>query len=199
MKQVLLSLALALSATGAAAADKLSLQEISTYLNGMKSVQAGFTQSNDDGSRSKGAMYIKRPGRMRFEYSGKNAPKVIAANKAVYIIDPKSNQQPETYPLKKTPLSLILANNVDLTKGNTIVSHKFDGTATIVRAQDPKNPERGYIDLRFTDSPVRLTGWVVRDANGGSTGVTLGAIEPVALKNSVFNIQNLSPPPSANR
>jgi outer membrane lipoprotein-sorting protein len=158
---------------GVASADKLPLNDISKYLNALKTASGDFTQINDDGTISQGKIYIKRPGRMRFEYDD---ALVLASNGAVVIIDKKSNLPPETYPLKRTPLSLILARNVDLGRAEMVVGHDYDGTATIVKAQDPKNPEYGNIELKFTSNPVELRQWVINDANGGQSTVILGAL-----------------------
>jgi len=156
-----------------ASADKIPLNDISKYLNALKTASGDFTQINDDGTISAGKIYIKRPGRMRFEYED---AVVLANNGAVVIIDKKSNQPPETYPLKRTPLSIILARNVNLDQAEMVVGHDFDGTATVVKAQDPKNPEYGNIELKFTSNPVELRQWVVNDANGGRSTVILGAL-----------------------
>lgn len=190
MKQILYALALTACAPAAWAADKLSLTEVSSYLNGLKTAQASFTQINDDGSLSTGKLYMHRPGKMRFEYDGPDAGVVVAGAGAVVIFDPKSNQRPETYPLRRTPLSVILARNVNLNTANMVVGHSFDGTATIVRAQDPEHPEYGSIDLLFTDSPVQLRKWVINDDAGGQTTVVLGALETgVKLSSGLFDTE----------
>lgn len=113
MKQIACALALTLCSSAAWAAEKLSLNEVSQYLNGITTAQAPFSQINDDGSLSTGKLYMHRPGKMRFEYDAPNSGVVIAGAGAVVIQDPKSNQPPETYPLKRTPLSLILARTVN--------------------------------------------------------------------------------------
>ncbi|WP_298915614.1 outer membrane lipoprotein carrier protein LolA [uncultured Roseobacter sp.] len=171
-----------------AAADQLSLNEISNYLNNLKTAQGAFTQINDDGTISSGQLYIKRPGKMRFEYDPPEQALVLADANAVVIIDKKSNQPPETYPLSKTPLSLILARNVNLSRARMVTGHTYDGTATIVTAQDPDNPDYGTIQMSFTENPVELRQWIINDANGGQTTVILGAFEAgVPLKNSLFD------------
>ena len=162
-----------IGAASIASADKVPLDDISKYLNALKTASGDFTQINDDGTISTGKIYIKRPGRMRFEYED---AVVLANNGAVVIIDKKSNQPPETYPLKRTPLSLILARNVNLGQAEMVVGHDYDGTATIVKAQDPKNPEYGNIELKFTSNPVELRQWVINDANGGRSTIILGAL-----------------------
>ena len=181
MKQLVLAITLALSATvfasGGRAEGILPLAAISDYFNEMTTAQGTFTQFNDDGSMSTGTVYLYRPGRMRFEYDPPETTLVIAANKSVVILDPKSNQPPESYPLKRTPLSIILTKTVDLEGANMVVNHQFDGTMTIVTAQDPEKPEYGSIDLMFTDDPVELRQWVVYDGNGGQTTVVLNELE----------------------
>lgn len=187
MKRFALALMLTTAAPAAWAAEQLSLSEISTYLNGLTTAQAPFTQISDDGSLATGQLYLHRPGRARFEYDPPNGGTVIAGGGAVVIVDPKSNQPPETYPLKRTPLSLILARQVNLGQANMVVGHGFDGTATIVRAQDPENPEYGSLEMMFTDEPVELRKWVIHDGAGGRTTVILGDLDAdVRLKPGLF-------------
>lgn len=173
-----------------ATAEKLSLNEISGYLNAMKTAQSAFTQINGDGSISTGRVYIKRPGRVRFEYDPPEEAMVLASANTVAIFDGRSNQPPETYPLRRTPLSVILARNVNLAKANMVVGHDYDGTATTVTAQDPEHPEYGSIQLKFTANPVELRQWIINDNAGGQTTVILGEMEQgVPLKNTLFNIE----------
>ncbi len=188
MKQIAFALALTLAAPAAWAAEKLPLSQISNYLNQMKTVQTTFTQVNDDGSLSTGKLWLERPGKMRFEYDPPNSAVVLARSGTVQIFDPKSNQPPEQYPLKRTPLSLVLARNVNLGQANMVVGHDFDGTATVVTAQDPKNPESGRIELMFTSDPVELRKWVIHDNAGSQTTVLLGPLtEGGNLDSSVFS------------
>ena len=160
-----------------AAAAKLSLKEISAYLNSLTTVEADFTQVNSDGTISTGKIFIKRPGRVRFEYGPPDRSLVIAGGQNVAIFDSKSNQPPEQYPLKRTPLNLILAANIDLGRAKMVVGHTEDGTSTRVRAQDPEHPEYGSIELVFTGNPVELRQWVITDDLGSQTTVILGEMK----------------------
>ncbi|MYM55173.1 LolA family protein [Thalassovita mangrovi] len=171
-------------------AEEISLDDLSAYLNRMKTARANFTQINDDGTISTGTLMLKRPGRMRFEYSGPDNTLVLASSGAVAIYDPKTpDSGPETYPLNQTPLSIILAERVDLAQADMVVGHSYDGTATTITAQDPDHPEYGNLQLVFTDNPVELRQWVVNDDAGGSTTVVLGAMETgIALNNQLFTI-----------
>jgi outer membrane lipoprotein-sorting protein len=157
-----------------AAAEKIPLATLSDYLNGLTTVEADFTQVNSDGSISTGKIYIRRPGRVRFEYAPPDRSLVIAGNQNVAIFDAKSNQPPEQYPLKRTPLNLILAENVDLGRAKMVMGHTEDATSTRVRAQDPEHPEYGSIELVFSADPVELRQWVITDDLGAETTVILG-------------------------
>ena len=158
-------------------ADKLSLNAISAYLNGILTAETDFTQVNDDGSLSTGTLYIKRPGRMRFDYNPPEKLLVMAGGGQVGIFDGKSNlKSAERYPLKRTPLNLILERKVNLAQRNMVVGHDFDGTATVVTAQDPKHPEYGTIQLKFTGNPIELRQWIIRDGQGAKTTVILGQL-----------------------
>jgi outer membrane lipoprotein-sorting protein len=172
-----------------AAAQQLSLNTLSNYLNQLTSAEASFTQINGDGTISTGTLYMRRPGKMRFEYNPPEQALVMANNGAVFVFDRKLGGDPETYPLDRTPLGLILARNVDLSRANMVVAHGYDGTATTVTAQDPENPEYGSIQLKFTDNPVELRQWIITDDGGGQTTVVLGALERKQLANSLFNVE----------
>ncbi len=193
-----LAFGLGLAATLPAAADKLPLNAISSYLNAMKTAQGDFTQINDDGSISTGTIYIKRPGKVRFEYNAPDTGIVIAGSNTVVIYDKKSNQPAETYPLSKTPLSIILAANVNLGQAKMVTGHSYDGTSTTVQAQDPQHPEYGNIELKFTENPVELRQWIINDGNGSQTTVVLGDLKKGGqLANSIFDVSGNAP--SINR
>ena len=185
----LVALTIGLMTPIAAQAQKLSLNEISSYLNSISTAKGEFTQINDDGSISTGTIYIKRPGRVRFEYNPPESALVVAGSNTVVIYDKKSNQPAETYPLSKTPLSIILDRSVNLGRAQMVTGHAYDGTATIVTAQDPAHPEYGDIRLKFTGNPVELRQWVIRDGNGTTTTVVLGDLQKgVNMPNSLFDV-----------
>ena len=170
------SLALAAALTfGAqpAMAQQLSLAQISQYLNGLQTAQGGFTQINADGTLSTGQIYIKRPGRIRFEYNAPDNSLVMAGGGQVAIFDPRSNNGPDRYPLNQTPLKIILERNVDFGAARMVTGHTSDGTATTVTAQDPDHPEYGNIQMVFTANPVELRQWIVTDDVGSQTTVIL--------------------------
>jgi len=166
--------AAAVAGMPARAQERLSLAAISDYLNGISTAEAPFTQLNADGTRSSGRLYIRRPGRIRFEYDPPERALVVAGGGMVAIFDGRSNERAEQYPIRRTPLHLILADRVDLARARMVVEHGVEGAATTVTAQDPERPEEGTIRLYFGRDPVRLTQWVITDGAGYQTTTVLG-------------------------
>lgn len=172
-----------------ALAAPVGLGELSRYINAIDTAKADFTQVNADGTIATGRIFIRRPGRARFEYDGKDAALVLASAGSVAIFDPKSNQPPEQYPLKRTPLNLILARQVDLARAGMVVGHREVENTTRVTAQDPDNPEYGTIELVFTRDPLALRQWVITDDAGNETTVILGELQAGgSLPGALFDI-----------
>ena len=189
IRSLALAPALILGLAFPALAEKIPLNEISNYLNSLKTMTGAFTQVNNDGSISTGTVYIQRPGRVRFEYNN-DSTLVLASAGNVAIFDPKSSGGPQQYPLSQTPLSIILDANVNLGRANMVTNHSEGKNSTIVTAQDPQHPEYGNIQMVFT-SPTELRQWVVTDDAGEKTTVILGEMtKGGAIPSSKFSIRN---------
>ncbi len=176
LRSLALAPAFALAFALPAAAEKIPLNEISRYLNSLKTVVADFTQVNPNGSVTPGTVYIHRPGRVRFEYKG-DQTLVLASGGQVAVFDRKSNTGAQQYPLSKTPLSIILDDNVNLGRARMVTGHTERKNTTVVTAQDPAHPEYGNIQMVFTANPTELRQWVVTDDAGKRTTVVLGQMK----------------------
>ncbi|WP_017999292.1 outer membrane lipoprotein carrier protein LolA [Paracoccus sp. N5] len=190
LKSLALAPVLALAMAFPAMAEKIPLNEISRYLNGLKTAMSDFTQVNADGSITTGTVYIQRPNRVRFEYKG-DRTLVLASAGQVAVFDGKSRGGPQQYPLSKTPLSLILAPNINLGQARMVTGYSEKKNSTVVTAQDPQHPEYGNIQMVFTANPTQLRQWVVTDQAGKRTTVILGDMKTgVSFKPSTFAIEN---------
>ncbi len=190
LKTLALAPVLCLAMAFPALAEKISLNEISRYLNSLKTAKADFTQVNADGSISTGVLYIHRPNRVRFEYKG-DRTLVMASAGNVAVFDGKTRGAPQQYPLSKTPLSLILAPNINLGQARMVTGYAEKKNTTVVTAQDPQHPEYGNIQMVFTANPTQLRQWVVTDDTGKRTTVILGDMQTgMSFPASTFAIQN---------
>ena len=183
-------LTLAVFTASPSLAQKLSLGQLSGYLNSFTTAEGQFTQINADGTISTGMIFIKRPGRIRFEYNPPEESLVVAGGGQVAIFDPRSNSGPDRYPLSQTPLSIILERNIDFTRTDMIAGHTSDGTTTTVTAQDPDHPEYGKIQMIYTSSPIELRQWIITDDTDQRTTVILGDLaKDGPVPDILFNIQ----------
>lgn len=169
----------------------ISLDRVSAYFNAFETARARFTQFNGDGTRSTGTLFMRRPGRARFEYDPPEETLVLAGGGQIAIFDGKSNlDRPEQYPLRRTPLYLILERNVDLDERDMVIGQRFDGTVTTIIAQDPENPQYGFLEMMFTDNPVALRQWVVVDGSGARTTIVLDdLVIGEELSSTMFSIR----------
>ena len=174
-------------------AEKISLNKISDYINGLTTLQADFEQINSDGSIDKGKLYIRRPGRMRLEYTDPNNALVIAGAGSVAIFDDKSKNGPTLFPLKKTPLNLLLKKNVDLSKNEMITEHTANNENTFIVAKDPKRKSQGSIKMVFSNSPVSLQGWTITNQSNQKTKIILDKLDKkTKIPLYLFNISAAS-------
>jgi len=174
-------------------ADRISLNKISDYINGLTTLQADFEQINSDGSIDRGKLYIRRPGRMRLEYTAPNNALVIAGAGSVAIFDDKSKNGPTLFPLKKTPLNLLLKKNVDLSKNEMITEHTANNENTFIVAKDPKRKSQGSIKMVFSNSPVSLQGWTITNQSNQKTKIILDKLDKkTKIPLYLFNISAAS-------
>ena len=174
-------------------AEKISLNKISDYINGLTTLQADFEQINSDGSIDRGKLYIRRPGRMRLEYTAPNNALVIAGAGSVAIFDDKSKNGPTLFPLKKTPLNLLLKKNVDLSKNEMITEHTANNENTFIVAKDPKRKSQGSIKMMFSNSPVSLQGWTITNQSNQKTKIILDKLDKkTKIPLYLFNISAAS-------
>ena len=173
--------ATAQSLTGA---DMRDLARISNYLNATNTLQGAFVQVDPDAVVTEGEFFMRRPGRIRFEYAPPNNALVIADGFWVGVID-KRDGGVDRYPLSETPLNLLLKEDVDLRREGWVTGIDRSNDQIAVTARDPDEPETGEITMIFSNNPLELRQWVIRDAQGRTTTVALSdmrtnvPIEPV--------------------
>src|SRR6202012_5153370 len=101
--------------------DQADIARIEAYLNGLKSLKAHFMQVAGGGGISEGTAWLQRPGRMRFQYNPP-APFLLIAAHGVLTFNDSSLQQTTNIPLSRTPLGILLAEQVTLSGAVTITS-----------------------------------------------------------------------------
>ena len=150
-------------------AEKISLFSLSSYLDSIKKVSGTFTQFNSDKTISTGRIFLFRPGRMRMEYKTPDNSLVIVGGSQIAVFDSKSNTDPRVFPLRKTPLNILLKKKINLKTSDIVIRHEEEENSTVVLLQDPKLSSYGSLKLVFVDHPVTLKQWVITNEMGDQT------------------------------
>jgi outer membrane lipoprotein-sorting protein len=154
------------------AADQADLARVESYLNAIRTLQAGFLQVSSDGSVARGRLFLARPGRLRFEYDPPADGLLISDGTWLIHYDAQLKQANQL-PLDLTPASFLVREPVRLS-GEVTVTRLQRGAnvlrVTIVRTSDPGS---GSVLLTFSDNPMSLQQWIVTDALGVETRLAL--------------------------
>ncbi|MBO6561913.1 MAG: outer membrane lipoprotein carrier protein LolA [Nisaea sp.] len=180
MKKLLALAALALclllpqpsDAAPLSAEDKQVLARIESYFNGLTTLQARFLQVSNQGATAQGILSLKRPGLMRFEYD-EPSPVLLVSDGTWLIFQDNELQQTTHVPLGSTPLAVLVEDPVDLTENLEVleVARNPGVIRLLMRMRD--DPEAGFIQMVFSDSPLELRQWTITDAQGVEVKVAL--------------------------
>jgi outer membrane lipoprotein-sorting protein len=176
------------------ASDMSDLQRVSDYLNSLQSIEGNFVQLAADGRSARGTFYLKKPGRVRFEYDKPN-PTLIVADGTTVAVQNSDLHTTNRYPIGNTPLRLLLTN-VDLPNDPHMVSVQHQPGVLSVTAEEKTGPAAGRVTMNFADTgtTLQLSYWDVVDAKGQHTTVSVSGLHTVGdLPPQMFAIEDLSP------
>ncbi len=152
------------------------LARIDAALNGTESFSGRFTQYGADGTVDSGEIYLKKPGRMRFEYDAPN-PLLIVSDGVTLIQQDRALETADRIPLATTPLNFFLKEDVDLARDTEVTSLLKDAQTLSVTARDGSGEMEGAITMVFDARNLALIGWNIADSFGGVTRVQLSDLK----------------------
>jgi len=177
----------AVTAAEAAKGVSPTAQKIADHFSAVRTMTGEFVQFGPKGEQTGGKFYIQRPGRIRFNYDGASKFRVIADGKSVVI----NNQKLKTwdlYPLSKTPLKLLLDDQIDLS-GKKVKSVKEEADLTTVELADKSVFGNARIAMMFDPKSYELRQWTITDAQGKDTTVMIFNVKQgVDIDASLFKI-----------
>ena len=158
-------------AAGAEAQDVTALlHKVETHYNQAQSLKLAFSESYSTSRRppqaESGTLYLRKPGRMRWEYSKPAGKLFISDGKEVYLYTPE-DQRVEKSKLKESddmraPLAFLLGK-LDFTRDFKSFESRPEGDAVWIVA-NPKSQNLAYTKVEFLATPagvmrqVRVTG-----------------------------------------
>src|SRR5205809_7619887 len=157
-----LTLALA-GASGAHA--QAGVPEVEHYFKPIRTLQARFVQGNPNGSAVQGTLYVRRPGRMRFEYDAPSKLKVVADGTQVTLWDPATRDFGQ-WPIGWTAASFLVREPFNLSGDITVESLQRTGDGLQLTMVQTRKPQEGKITVRLAENPLTLRGWSIIDNRG---------------------------------
>jgi outer membrane lipoprotein-sorting protein len=152
------------------------VEEISTYFNSFKTLQGEFTQVSPQGRVSAGVFFLSKPGRLRFEYAPPN-PFLVVSDGSWVVIENRKQKTTDQYPLAATPLKLLLAEDIDLLEQAEIKSVETNEGVSTIAVEDRNKLIPGRLVLVFDNNRKELSQWIVEDARGKRTTISLANLE----------------------
>jgi outer membrane lipoprotein carrier protein len=152
---------LALPAAAASDLEKI-LEKVEDRYNRAKTLKVGFTESYTQGGRGRktesGELYLRKPGKMRWDYRDPLGKLFISDGKNLYLYTPASNRA-EKMKLKETddlraPLAFLLGK-LDFSRDFQAFEIKKDGVdyGTYELTATPKSDKLPYQRVTFTVGP----------------------------------------------
>ena len=158
------------------AEQQAAIGRINEYLNSFQSMKCNFSQVGSKGNLATGVLYISKPGKLRFDYSG-NPTVIIADGRWLTMMD-RNRMRGDQFPLAQTPLRLVVNSGVDLLSETDVIAMESRDGLTTVSLQDRKESlGGGYITLIFDEKLKHLTQWTVVDGKDRRTTVQLSHCE----------------------
>jgi outer membrane lipoprotein-sorting protein len=188
LARALTPVAIAAAVPALAAAPSPDLARLKGHLTAVQTMTADFTQTDAKGRVASGTLQMKRPGRIRFAYSGGDLL-LVANGKTLTFLDYSVGQK-SSWPLSRTPLGPLLSGSPDF-NGKAEILPSNDNRVVVARAKS--SGQYGQLTLAFlrnASAPggLQLYGWTAIDPQNHRTTVKLSNVRfNVAVPDSAFS------------
>ena len=169
-----------------AGAQQVGAPEVEKYFNSIRTLKARFIQTNPNGSIVQGTLYVRRPGRMRFEYDAPSQLKIVADGYQVTMWD-NATRDFGQWPIGWTAASFLVREPFVLS--GDLQVEKIDKVNNMVEVtmSQAKKPQDGKVIARLAENPLRLSGWTIIDNRGNRVTVALADLQTgMQLADSLF-------------
>ena len=161
-------------------------QQVADHFSSVKTMTGQFVQFGPRGEQTGGKFFLERPGKIRFDYEAPSAVQVKADGKSVVIHNRKLDTY-DMYPLSQTPLNLLLAERIDISK--RVEDVKQDADLLTIKMGDKSVFGDSKITMMFDPQTYDLRQWTITDKQGKDTSVILIDVqEGVRFERRMFNI-----------
>ncbi len=152
-------------------------KKIATYWNSIQAIVADIVQTNPDGTRVNGKLYLKKgegdSAKLRVDYQSDYKQQLLIKKSEVLLVD-LTDGALAAYPVSMTPAGLILKPHLDFEKDVKLVDSRQVGNDVQLVLAHNDDENGGTLTLNFIiDNNCRLLRWKVLDPQGNITTVEL--------------------------
>ena len=153
------------------------VKKVNDYFNALENLKGAFLQTTSDNKRLKGKFFMKKPGRLRFEYAPPSKQLIISDGQQISIQDLDINTDDRVM-VDQTPFRVLLKKDVDLLRDARILEVQEAQDLVIVALQDKGKDASGKVRLFMALTPaLELKEWVTTDAQGLDTRLEVSALD----------------------
>ncbi len=164
-----------------------TVQKISKHFSSVPSMMGEFIQFGPNGEQTGGKFFLRRPGKVRFDYT-KPSPILIKADGKTVGVHNRKLKTWDFFPLSKTPLRLLLADKIDV-NDKSIKSVKREDDLTTVVLGNKSVFGNSKITLMFDPTSFDLRQWTITDNQGKDTSVMIFNVQQnVELHDRLFKL-----------
>lgn len=168
------------------------------WFENISTMRAEFIQVSSDGSAATGTLYLRRPKQMRLQYDGDSKLALIVSGGWLHV-DEGAKKQVNSYPIGSTPFAPMLQEDIQLRSADfTTTTGKDQGVVSVTIEQET-GEAAGKLTLEFSETPFALRRWIIEDAVGVTTKVTLqNPILGERFNNFLFTVPPYATPQGEN-
>jgi len=154
--------------------------QVNNFFENLKTLEADFIQVGPSGNVSNGKVYFDLPGKLRIEYQNPN--NILITCKGFWIvIQNRELKTTNNIPLKNSPFSILLENQINLSNKTLYIDFKNQSGIVSLTIKGSNNNQAGELILEFSEKPLNLKKWIIKDI--------FGEVTTVLIQNAKYNKQ----------
>ena len=146
--------------------------QVNKFFENLDTLEADFIQVSSSGNVSNGKIYFDLPGKLRIDYSEPNNLLITCKGFWVVIQD-RNLKTTNNIPLNQSPFSILIEKQINLS--NNTIKTEFENKLGIISLtiKSSNNEKAGQLILEFSEKPLNLKKWIIKDNFGDITTVLI--------------------------
>ena len=154
--------------------------QVNNFFENLKTLEADFIQVGPSGNVSNGKVYFDLPGKLRIDYQNPN--NLLITCKGFWIvIQNRDLKTTNNIPLKNSPFAILLENQINLSNKTLDTEFKNKSGIVSLTIKGSNNNQAGELILEFSEKPLNLKKWIIKDI--------FGEVTTVLIQNAKYNKQ----------